>query len=504
MKRLEGEVTALLEELGEDQASLGLSGHTVDPHQFLGIELNPWAAAVAELVLWIGYLQWHFRTHGMAAPSEPVLKDFKNIENRDAVLEWSERKPRLDEAGNPVTRWDGVTTLRHPVTGEEVPDPEARIQVYDYAKPKPAAWPEATFIVGNPPFIGTSRMREALGDGYVEALWQAYSEDAAKRRSGHVLVGQGGAGRPRLGREDGKGTRRFGLITTNSLRQTFNRRVLEPHLNDQKKPLSLLFAIPDHPWVDTQFGAAVRIAMTVGAVGNRSGQLLTIASESKESSEAEGQKVSFNVQTGKLHSNLRIGADLGSTVAMNANESIAYQGVIPGGEGFRIGLVEAQAKYPGYLDAGLLKRYLNGQQLINGDEPGCVIDFFDLSKDEAKKAAPELFQQVLDKVKPYRDTVKRKTRREKWWLYAEANSTMRPMFKGVNRYIATCRTAKHRIFVFLDADILPDAKLIAIGLQEGSNLAVLSSRFHVTWAMATGANLGVGNDSNYNHARVLL
>ena len=61
MKRLEGEVMALLRELGEDQGALALAGHTVDPHQFLGLELNPWAAAVAELVLWIGYLQWHFR-----------------------------------------------------------------------------------------------------------------------------------------------------------------------------------------------------------------------------------------------------------------------------------------------------------------------------------------------------------------------------------------------------------------------------------------------------------
>lgn len=66
MKRLEGEVSAFLAEFGEDQDTLGLAGHTVDPHQFLGIEVSPWAAAVAEIVLWIGYLQWHFRTHGTA------------------------------------------------------------------------------------------------------------------------------------------------------------------------------------------------------------------------------------------------------------------------------------------------------------------------------------------------------------------------------------------------------------------------------------------------------
>ena len=104
MKRLEGEVTRPPKEIGETQAALGLAGHTVDPHQFLGIELNPWAAAIAELVLWIGYLQWHFRTHGRAAPSEPVLRDFHNIENRDAVLAWDTTTPRTDTQGHPVGR----------------------------------------------------------------------------------------------------------------------------------------------------------------------------------------------------------------------------------------------------------------------------------------------------------------------------------------------------------------------------------------------------------------
>ncbi|NNU85496.1 class I SAM-dependent DNA methyltransferase, partial [Geobacillus sp. BMUD] len=97
MKRLEGEVLKLYEEFGgQESLRIGIDvfgGSTVDPHQFLGIELNPWAANVAELVLWIGYLQWHYRTHGTAAPSEPVLRDFKNIRNADAVLEWSDRTP---------------------------------------------------------------------------------------------------------------------------------------------------------------------------------------------------------------------------------------------------------------------------------------------------------------------------------------------------------------------------------------------------------------------------
>src|SRR3712207_4504630 len=60
MKKLEGEVLETLAQLGEPE-SMGLDRENVDPHQFLGLELNPRAAAIAELVVWIGYLQLHYR-----------------------------------------------------------------------------------------------------------------------------------------------------------------------------------------------------------------------------------------------------------------------------------------------------------------------------------------------------------------------------------------------------------------------------------------------------------
>ena len=75
-----------------------------------------------------------------------------------------------DEHGEPVTRWDGVTMKASPVTGETIPDESARVAAERYINPRKAAWPEADFIVGNPPFIGSKRMRTALGDGYVERL----------------------------------------------------------------------------------------------------------------------------------------------------------------------------------------------------------------------------------------------------------------------------------------------------------------------------------------------
>lgn len=499
MKRLEGEVTALLSDLGEDQGALGLSGMTVDPHQFLGIELNPWAANVAELVLWIGYLQWHFRTHGNAAPSEPVLRDFHNIEHRDAVLEWEDRVPRMDNQRNPVTRWDGVSTMRHPVTGEEVPDPSARVQVYDYVKPKPTKWPEAEFIVGNPPFIGASRLRDNLGDGYVEALWKAYPKMPQSADLVMFWWEKAALLARSFNPNTGKGIRRFGLITTNSLRQTFNRRVSEPHLSDTKKPLSLLFAIPDHPWVDTLYGAAVRIAMTVGGVGNRMGRLLTVETESRERTEADGRAVAFKKQVGKVYSNLTIGADIGSAKELTANSGLAYRGMQLIGSGFIVTPEEAKELGLGTVPGTerVIRHYRNGRDLTASPRGVMVIDLFGMSEEEARQQFPAVYQHVLDNVKPERDQNNREGYRKNWWIHGEPRRDLRPALSNLPRYIATVETTKHRVFQFLDASILPDNKLIVLALSRPETLAILSSYQHVCWSLATGSWLGVGNDPVY-------
>lgn len=500
MKRLEGEVDALLAELGDREPNF----LTVDPQQFLGIELNPWAANVAELVLWIGYLQWHFRTFGTAAPSEPVLRDFKNIVHADAVLEWSSRTPRMDADGNPVTRWDGVTTKRHPVTGEEVPDPDARIQVYDYAKPKAAQWPQADFIVGNPPFIGASRLRDSLGDGYVEALWQAYPKMPQSADLVMFWWEKAALAARAYDAKKGKGTRRFGLITTNSLRQTFNRRVLEPHLNDPKKPLSLLFAIPDHPWVDTLYGAAVRIAMTVGAAGNRAGLLLTVATESKEKNEADGRQVTFDHQIGKVFANLQIGPDVLSAKPLSANKALAFRGIYMFGAGFSVS--EEKAKSLGLGDEIVLgeeiKPVVNGRDVVSGTQKNFVIDLLGYEEGEVRKRYPKLFQHLYDTTRLERAENNNQWRRENWWVLGDPARNMRPAMAELDSFFVTPMTAKHRYFTRLEKPLIADQGCISFAFSNADLMAIMSSRAHVVWALAAGARLGVGNDPRYNNSLI--
>lgn len=130
-----------------------------------------------------------------------------------------------------------------------------------------------------------------------------------------------------------------------------------------------------------------------------------------------------------------------------------------------------------------------------------VIDLFGLTIGEVQTRYPEVYQWVLNRVKPERDQNNRESYRNNWWVFGEPRKDFRPALVGLRRYIATTETSKHRFFSFLDAQILPDNMLVNIALDDAFFLGVLSSKIHVTWALAAGGRLGVGNDPRYNKTR---
>ena len=128
---------------GTDRLGIPREFPQVDPHNVLGIEINPYARELAGVSIWIGHIQWML-DHGYGFPRDPVLQPLDNIEQRDAIL-------ARDAEGAPV----------------------------------PATWPEAEFVVGNPPFLGDKvrrRLRSALGDEYLDApVARAWEGDSRPR-----------------------------------------------------------------------------------------------------------------------------------------------------------------------------------------------------------------------------------------------------------------------------------------------------------------------------------
>ena len=282
LMRLEGDVIETIRQLG------GTAEPLVGPQQFLGLELNPRAAVIAELVLWIGWLRWRMKNDPDAAP-DPVLKQYGNINFGG-------------HAG-----YDAV--LCHKPTGEA-----------DTDTPMMPDWPEADFIIGNPPFIGGKDIRRQLGGDYAEALWKANarvpkSADFVMQwwdRAAHSLIAEN---TPLI---------RFGFVTTNSITQTFSRRVIEGYLNDDA--LSLILAIPDHPWTKaTKDAAAVRIAMTVAERGQHDGRLVEIVRE--HGLQSDEPRLDERTTEGRVNPDLSLGSDVTTVVALKANEGLSSPGV---------------------------------------------------------------------------------------------------------------------------------------------------------------------------------
>lgn len=496
VKSLEHEALEALRALGGGQQGLALVGESVVPDHFLGLEVNAWAAEIAQLVLWMGHLQWEIHHRGQSAIVEPVLSDKRSIEERDALIEVQRRVARLDPAtGQAITRWDGRTVKVHHVTGNGVPDETARTPVEDFIGVTRATWPEAEFIVGNPPFIGNKRMREALGDAYVDAVRGAFTE--VPDTVDFVLYWWFlAAERVRAGQ-----ARRFGLITTNSLTQTFNRQVVNAAI-EAEPPLVLVSAIADHPWVDR--GAAVRIAMTVGERGEPGEPKKVRLGQVVGGGQDELVEVRFRAVE-RIHADLKGGADVASAAPLQANAGLSFQGMNLVGKGFR--LTAEDVERLGYqLDAlpPIVRPHINARELMQGRLTMYVIDAFGLTAEELQARWPTAYQWLHDHVKPERDQNRRDSRRKRWWIFGEPVGKLRAALVGLPRFIVTPETSKHRVFAFMDAAVCPDHKLYAFGSGSAGLLAVLSSRPHQLWSLASGGRQGVGNDPTYNNTRCFL
>jgi hypothetical protein len=460
----------------------------VNPAQFLGIEINPRAAAIAELVIWIGYLQWYFKRYGNAAPPEPVLQAFGNIECRDAVLAYDGREPDLDaKTGEVRSRWGGKM-MKHPVTGEDVPDPLDRVVIYKYLNAQAAEWPEADYIVSNPPFIGNKLMLDMFGDEYAKSLRIIYSvvSDSVDyvmywwHKAAELVV----AGK----------VQRFGMISTNSITQIFNRRTIISHLKNDP-PLFITFAIPDHPWVNS--GAAVRISMTVGVKGEAVGKLYQL--EKELLSDEETRSLEFSTRIGKITPDLRIGADISAVTPLKSNCRLTGQGIKLVGDFYADAELLSQLQLP-IEQLPIIRKYISPRNIIDGTDGKLVIDFTNLSEEQARTICPEAYQHVLEKVKPFREENKRKSLRELWWRFAWERPVLRESIIGLKRYFVTLETSKHRFFTAVDSDYLWDGSLFAIVSDDYFVMGILSGRIHVVWALEAGGRMATGNTPRYNNS----
>lgn len=400
----------------------------VGPESVLGIELNPYAAELARVSVWIGEIQW-MRRNGFDAAKNPILRPLETIECRDAVL-----------------NKDG--------TGAE--------------------WPEADVVIGNPPFLGNKKMISELGEDYTRALRKAWPEVPG----GVDLVCYWFAKAWALV-VSGK-LRRAGLVATNSIRSGANRAVLKPIVEHGR----IFEARSDEEW--TVEGAAVRVS------------LVCFDRDTSRQALLDGAPVSAIFADLSAE---RGGVDLTSASRLANNRNVAFQGPVKVGP-FDIegALARSWLSLPenpnGRKNADVVFPILNGSDITRRSSDRWLVNFGDrLQTEAALYEAP--FEFVREKVKPLRDLNRDQGRRQNWWRLGRSGRDLAEASVGLSRAIFTPRVAKHRLFVWASATVVPDSRVVIVCRDDDTTFGILHSKFHELWSLALGGWHGAGNDPQY-------
>lgn len=368
---------------------------------------------------------------------------------------------------------------------------------HGFALPALAEWPEAEFIIGNPPFIGKgAKMRSALKQPYLDAMWAANT--GVPKSANYVMQWWDRAAR--ILSSPNTTLKRFGFVTTNTISQRFNRRIMERYLNapaEANHPLSLVYAVADHPWTKSTGAAMVRIAMTVCARGVVEGKLDRVVRE--EALDTDSPIVELVSRAGAISSKLTVGADTTRSVKLHSNDGIATNGVLLAGRGFVLSNREAEMMAGKIANpAEIIRPYLAGAEIMQTPRHRFVIDFSGLSEREAARRAPAAYQHLLETVAVARKAVaeERKTPdaisyAENWWRFAKERVEFRTLQRRCQRFIATTETTKFRVFQFIDSAAVTDHMIVGIALEDYFSLGVLSSSTHYYWKMAKCGMMGV-------------
>lgn len=398
-----------------------LSFH-VGPQQLHGIEILAFPHALASVVVWIGHLQW-LRLHGYRIQERPILKKLQPIVQGDSLA--------LD-------------------------------------------WPAVDAIIGNPPFIGAKRLRSALGDRTVNALWQTWNGRVPREADYVCYWFEKAREALALGRAS-----RVGLLATNSLRTGKNREVVDRIL----LTTSIYFAESDREW--TLEGASVRVSM-VGFGTMEDGE----------------QRVLDGKVAMAINADLTSGPDFALAKRLAANSGLSFIGDQKSGP-FEIdsNLAAMWLKAPinpnERPNSDVLKPWINGDDLLDRSQGRWIIDFGlgptrprnggipgELYLDETSASFYEApFQYALQHVKPARLGSGSAKRSPNWFLHIWPRPEMRRRIREIGRYIATVIHSKHRVFRWYESAVLPSHALAVIGSNSDVMFGLLQSRVHEIWSL---------------------
>lgn len=339
-------------------------------------------------------------------------------------------------------------------------------------------------LVGNPPFLGSQRMREALGNFYREYLVEVLAQGV---RGQADLVAYFFLRAAQLVRQDGD----FGLVATNTLAQGDTREV--GLLPLEQAGNTIRAAWPDTPW---EGSATVCTSQVV------------IRHRDDTTSPYMGTMSLSGEPVDAISSFLKAGEEEWEAKPLAENKGIAFQGAIVLGDGFLT--TEEQARQwiaEDERNAKVLFPYLIGDDLVNSpmQQPSrWIINFYDWD-DNTSEEYKEPFAQLEEKVKPFRATNPRKPRREKWWQYAEkATALYHALGRGdvfikhpkfwepfppLERVLVISMVSKHGAFAFVPNTSVFAMMLVVFASTDAALFGLLQSTIHHVWTRKMSSTL---------------
>ena len=408
----------------------------IGPVNVKGIEINPYAAELARVSVWIGEIQW-MRRNGFSESRDPILKPLDTIECRDAILTPDDTEPD---------------------------------------------WPTADVVIGNPPFLGDKLLIRQLGNDYVSRLRGTYA-GRLPAQADLVCYWLEKAGKQIRA---GKATR-AGLVATNSIRGGANRRALQGATDTQR----IFEAWSDEPWVID--GAAVRVSLI--CFGSAADKRLA-----RSRLDGESVEEIYTDLTGRRQGAAGIDFTTVRRLLVNSNVAFigdAKHGTfnVPGDQARE--WLRLPANPNGRTNADVLKPWMNGMDLTRRPAGKWIVDFGWRMSEADAALYEEPFRWVQEHVYPSRRQNHRPAYRKHWWRHGEPRQGMWSALKDRRRYIATVRHAKHRLFSWVEARICPDSALIVVARDDDTTFGILHSRFHEVWSLRLCTWLGKGNDPRY-------
>jgi hypothetical protein len=322
-------------------------------------------------------------------------------------------------------------------------------------------------IVGNPPFLGGTKLSGAMGAGVRDWLVQMLAMGMTGKAD---LVAYFFLRALSLLSQDGT----LGLIATNTIAQGETRAVGLGQMTSHG--FTIVRAIKSRRWPAKS--AAIDYSAVWGTLSAVSDETIRMADDKKV------DRISTMLEEER--------SITAPPARLDENAAIAFEGHKPYGMGFTLGHESAeQMRRDDPKNGAVLFPFLSGDDLsasptLSGSRS--IVDFNDMTLPEAAQYELPLAH-VVEFVKPERDKERQASLREKWWQYGRRRPELRKSIAGLNEVLVVVKHSKVVMPVRVSSHQVFSHALTVFATDSYEIQAVLSSSIHLLWAITYGSTL---------------